>query len=282
MKNSKGVTSFYVINYKAGGFILLAADKRIRPVLAYSGENNFNVNIDGFPAGLDFWVTDAIDQIESVQNSSIQQTEELKDSWEVDRILGIQHEQYRVPPPPDEDCPRTESFSNGPVQDFDWTQDLLFNDALPFITCGGAQSQVLAGCVPIAMGMLMRFHQFPNNYNWAAMPAAFGSWETANFIADIHDAIGNVYPGQPTYSCGATGVIASANIGHILKTQFNYSSADWGNYNSHNVENNIAAGMPVILAGNNGTVGHMWLAEGYVNQFFIVRTAVPYPTYPFI
>jgi len=57
-------------------------------------------------------------------------------------------------------------------------------------------------------------------------------------------------------------------MGYVLKTQFNYSSASYSNYNSTTVRNNLTLGKPVILAGDNGTTGHMWVCDGYRDTTF--------------
>jgi len=58
-------------------------------------------------------------------------------------------------------------------------------------------------------------------------------------------------------------VSSSANMGNVLKTQFNYSSADWANYDYNIVENNLNSNSVVILSGDNGTTGHIWVCDGY-------------------
>lgn len=113
------------------------------------------------------------------------------------------------------------------------------------------------------MGQVMKYHEYPSNYNWSSMPPSHGTTTTANFIKDIHDAIGTVYPGQPTYNCGGTGVNVYADMGNVLKTQFGYSSASWGNYDYNTVISNLNNNRPVILAGSSSTVGHMWVCDGY-------------------
>lgn len=52
-------------------------------------------------------------------------------------------------------------------------------------------------------------------------------------------------------------------MGKVLKAKFGYSSADWANYNDQVVKSNVAEGRPVILSGSNGSVGHMWVCDGY-------------------
>lgn len=113
------------------------------------------------------------------------------------------------------------------------------------------------------MAQVMRYYQYPANYDWSAMPLNSASITSANFIVDIHNAIRNVYVGQPVYSCGSTGVNAGADMEKVLKTQFKYSSADLANYNYQIVKDNIMAGRPVLLSGSNSNSGHMWVCDGY-------------------
>ncbi|MFO7668149.1 MAG: Spi family protease inhibitor [Bacteroidales bacterium] len=42
--NSNGLTSFYIINYEGGGYILLSADRRSIPILGFYKDNSFIVN----------------------------------------------------------------------------------------------------------------------------------------------------------------------------------------------------------------------------------------------
>lgn len=255
------------LNYVEGGFVILSADKRTEPILGFSEDNKFIIDENSHPPGLKFWINDAKSQITEIQNSNIEQSEKEKVAWEKVQTSGIiKTSKTSAKEPPIECYEHTEINTNGPLMSSNWHQTGGFNDALPFITCNGTNFQVFAGCVPIAMGQVMRYYEYPNNYNWSAMPLT--SWgattTTANFIADIHDAIGLMYSGQPMYDCDATGVSASANMGNVLKNQFNYSSASWANYNRHVVESNIANyDRPVILSGDNGTTGHMWVCDGY-------------------
>lgn len=263
MKNKNGKTSFYVINYKEGGFVLLSADNRTQPILAFSKDNKFVVDESQYPPGLKFWVDDAKKQIADIQNSNIVQSEKEKHLWEHVQIQNTLANKRDDPVPPCYD--HTEQHVKGPLLNSKWYQTGGFNDDLPYITCNGVQFQVYAGCVPIAMGQVMRYHQYPTSYNWSAMPTTYATSTTSSFIEDIHYAIDNVYNGEPFYDCDGTGVSASANMGNVLKTQFNYTSANSANYNSSTVIGNIESNRPVLLSGfNNENIGHMWVCDGYL------------------
>ncbi len=264
VKNKKGKTSFYIINYNEGGFIILSSDKRTEPILAFSEKGGFVVENESYPPGLKMWMEDAQKQITEIQSSNIVQSELNKIAWqEVENAIANSTQSVFAKEPEEKCEDRTETITVGPLMDSTWDQLSGYNSALPFITCYGSSFQVYAGCVPIAMGQVMRYYSFPTNYNWSAMPSGTASTTTANFIDDIHDAIGNQYLGEPSYFCGGTGVSASANMATVLKNEFGYSYASWSNYNYNTVKSNINSGRPVILSGNNGVEGHMWVCDGY-------------------
>ena len=118
------------------------------------------------------------------------------------------------------------------------------------------------------MGQVMKYYEFPTNYNWSSIPLNYGTATTASFIKDIHTSIGSMYNGYPSYNCSGTGVSASANMGNVLKTKFGYSSANWANYNYNTVKDNLNYHRPVILSGDNGSTGHMWVCDGYMQMSF--------------
>lgn len=267
IKNDHEMTSFYIVNYDQGGYVILSADKRTPPILGFSLNNEFIVDENAYPPGLKYWMNDTKEQISYVQISNLIQSTEERLAWEQVQQLLINN--VRSSSSSREDpwvCyDHTETTTVGPLMSTTWQQLGGFNDALPIISCNGYNFQIYAGCVPIAMGQVMRYHEYPNNYDWASMPLT--SWgatvTTANFIADIHDAIGSVYSGWPSYDCDGTGVSGSANMGTVLKTQFSYSSARRANYNYNTVKSNLNYGRPVILSGDNGSTGHMWVCDGY-------------------
>ena len=267
--NVKGRTSFYIINYKEGGFLLLSADKRTEPILGYSEQGEFSFNEESYPLGLKFWMEDAKNQINDIQNSNIKLSEINKKVWENIQLTSTPIKQSPTAKPPVDECEeRTEVYTVGPLLKTVWNQQGAYNDALPFISCNGSNFQVYAGCVPVAMAQVMKYYNYPINYNWSQMPVNQGTSTTANLILDIHNAIRSSFAGYPNYSCSSTGVSSSANMGNVLKDAFNYTSADWADYNYQIVKANISAGKPVILSGSTGSSGHMWVCDGYRSTSF--------------
>lgn len=262
LKNDKGVNYLYIINYNDGGFILLSADKRTQPVLAFSDKNNFNVEDTTYPLGLKFWLEDSKKQITSIQNSNLTQSDEERIAWERIQDSIIVNDK-KIPPPPLEECyDHYEYYTKDPILNTKWEQSSGFNYELPYITCSGNSVHVLAGCGPIAIAQVMRYNEYPNDYNWSNMPALYATTTTASFIKDIHDAAYSVDNAYPAYQCTSTG-LASDMMDDILKSEFNYSSATYANYNHTTVKSNISMNRPVILGGYSDTSGHAWVCDGY-------------------
>lgn len=263
VKNNSRKTLFYVVNYEEGGFLILSSDKRTQPILAVSENGDFILDESLYPEGLAFWMQDTKRQIELIRASDIEQSERNRLLWE-----NVQAQSSNILAGKDddeEDCyDHTVVTTVGPLLSSTWSQQAGYNSSLPFITCGGTPFQVYAGCVPVAMAQIMRFHEYPTSYNWLNMPLGYSTTTTANFIEDIHEAIDNVYSGQPNYNCNGTGVSSSANMGTVLKNEFSYSSASFSGYNYNTVLNNLGSGKPVILSGSNSSTGHMWVCDGFV------------------
>lgn len=276
IKNEEGITSFYVINYSKGGFVLLSADKRIQPIIAYSENNKFSFNENDYNSGLKFWMKKTKKQITEIQKSSIKQSDKTKLVWEkiqsATDTKGLSKKEIILPPgDDDEDIPVDQCYDHivtvtkGPLLSSKWYQYNGFNGALGYNTCEGEPKQFYAGCLPIALAQVMKYHQYPTSYNWSSMPMNSATITTANFINDIHTSIGNEFSGNPNYTCKGTEVGHNLDMGIVLKNQFNYSSASFGNYDYQIVKGNILAGRPVILQGlePNLVSGHAWVCDGY-------------------
>ncbi|MBS7256324.1 C10 family peptidase [Flavobacterium branchiicola] len=276
VKNEYGLTVFYVINYVKGGYIILSSDNRAQPIIAFSEDNKFVLD-DGkdksYPLGLKSWVENAKRQISMIQNLNLKQEKREKLAWKEVKNIMIDAGMFEDKSVTNKrDIPnnticydRVVSQTKGPFLETTWWQYNGFNDSLDYMSCSDGTKHVYAGCVPIAMAQIMKFHQYPNNYNWSAMPLTSSSATTANFILDIHKAISSVYPGEPYYGCLDTGVNNSKDMSTVLKTKFGYTSAQTAKYDYQVVKANLDAGRPVLLSGfnKNDLSGHQWVCDGY-------------------
>jgi hypothetical protein len=276
IKNKSEKTSFYIVNYNEGGFVILSADKRTQPILGYSTYNNFSVADDSYPPGLEFWMDDAKKQIEAIQVSNIEQTDKEIIAWELVKE-SIVNEVSALKYVPIEDCyDHTEVYTKGPLTSAIWEQKGGYNADLPYHTCDGVSENVSAGCVPLAMAQVMKYYEHPTCYNWTSIPDTFPTSTTASFIRDIHDSIKSIYINEPSYSCTGTGVGTHRDMGYVLRSKFCYSSATKTNYNHSSVRSNLDNNRPVILSGRNNSSGHMWVCDGYRDYNFYYEDCSSY------
>ncbi len=151
----------------------------------------------------------------------------------------------------------------GPMTHTQWGQTYL-----PFNINA---SNGYAGCGPIAMAQVMRYHQWPTTYNWSAIgynPAANNA-QAQRMILDIRKAA------DVTYDSKGTGT-TSDKMKHALEHNFNYT-AQVMNYYGYSerlkAANEIKWSRPVIMSGTSATPdgdrGHSWVAEGYKENIIL-------------
>lgn len=280
--NKKGETVYYIINYQEGGFIIIAADKRVAPILAYSATSNFSLEAEEYPGGLVSWLAETRDYINFVRSPGFKSTQNTASLW------AVCPAQKLVEPPTDDDCGDggcTDQHTQvGPLLTTTWNQTQGYNDAAPFMVdiglveipsdeCppGGSCCQALTGCVATAMAQLIRYHEFPNTYDWAAMPDnGWGTLEIAQLMRDAGDAV------DMEWGCNGSGA-SQSNIAPALKNVFGYSTASSADFNYVTVKNNLNQDKPVILSGGSKEGwwifatyenGHAWVCDGYMSHFF--------------
>lgn len=269
-----GTPSFYIINYKDNGFIMISADKRTNPIKAYSLTEKFPIQADKLPNGLLRWMAETSEMITQIRVLNKKQTESVARSWDICNIQGV-----LKPEDHQEECGRNckNTYKTvGPLLETNWHQREGFNNHMPQINCNNLpNNRAYAGCVPIAMAQIMKYHKYPKRYKWNLMPNDNGSNITSLLIKDIHSKIKNMYGGYNSplnYKCDGTGVKSGANMSVVLKRNFGFSSANRADYNHNIVVNELNYGRPVILSGSYKTSGwwifssysgHMWVCDGY-------------------
>lgn len=251
---------FYVINYEDKGFLLLSADKRNDPILAYSEENSFDLANRDFPPGLVSWVSDTKEKIEYEKKTKTKENP----MWEsvIKNKLDISTRAVTPPtyPDPDEIYNRIYYYVDFPMQ---WGQERGYNSLLPEKNCTNS-GFAYAGCGIIAMATIMKYHKYPTNYNWSGMPNTSATTTTASFIKDVFNAA------KKDYDCGGTSTNEASIIAGFKK--FGYNHVTCSDLKMDIVRGQLEYGRPVILSGgrnngwwifNNYTDGHAWVCNGY-------------------
>jgi len=263
-KTVKGENAFYVINYKECGFIIIAADNRITPVLAFSETDKFETDFTKSPEPVIEWMKAEKVQVQYVIDHNLGQSKNIALEWgkvttednATTKTKSLKSITGRVDDPV---ICSDEYVAKGPLMVTKWDQwGYGFNDLIPFDCSSNPGGKAPAGCVAIAMAQVMRYFQKPNTYNWANMPATTGTYDTQILIANVAAAV------NMQYGCGGSGAY-STDIAPALKNTFGYSAASYTTtYDSTIITNNIDADRPVILGGfpSSGS-GHSWVCDGY-------------------
>lgn len=144
-----------------------------------------------------------------------------------------------------------------------WDQINGFNQSYPRLENG---SLAYAGCVPVAIGQIMKYYKWPANYNWDDMPDNLATKTTSDFLYQLAKT------GKATYNSDGTGVTAS-NASNIFKKN-GYNTSGIKELNS--IGQLSGAGRnPILILGEaydtatKKKVGHAFIACGHSEFAYI-------------
>jgi hypothetical protein len=141
--------SFYVVNFNAEGFVLVAGDDRVQPILAFSDEGAFVA--ENMPAHISFFLDGYTEKIQYIVDNQQQVDEAVLQQWET--LLSD-----AIPAQKDGDV------VVGPLLgENKWNQTKYYNDLCPADASGNSAygGHAAAGCGAIVMGQIMRYWRFP-------------------------------------------------------------------------------------------------------------------------
>lgn len=274
----EGKPAIYVFSNNNSGFILIAADDAITPVLGYSDNSSFsapgtNPNFSGLLA-------DYIDQVKFVRNNNMEATSDVAELWE---NFSSSTPSRTV---------TADTTTVGPLITTMWNQDSPYNEFCPEDPAGPG-GHVYAGCVATAMSIIMNYYKYPitgsgqhsyyasgygtqtanygnTTYDWDAMQntvnSSSGQGIPANALLQYHAGISV----NMQYAPDGSGAY-STDVPYALKTYFKYSSAvqyvarsgytvtNWENMLSEQLE----AFKPIYYSGQSSDGGHAWVCDGY-------------------
>lgn len=272
-KSFNGIATFYVFNYNAGGFVIVAADDAVIPVLAESNTGRFDTEISN--PSVQYWMDGYNKQITDIVAGNFDNTLTLQE-WNKIR---------------DNDFPRAIN-DVGPLVTTTWDQGCYYNTQCP-VDAGsgfGACGHVWTGCVATTMAQLAKYNSFPahgylshsyvdptygqqtanfatTTYNWAAMPNNVTSANAS--VASIMRQAGIAVDMQ--YGIDGSGA-HSEDVAFALVKYFNYDPAtisfeQKNNYTatawSDLLKADLNAGRPMYYSGDDGASGHAWVCDGY-------------------
>ncbi len=268
---------YYIFNVnKENGFVIIASEDVVSPILGYSFENRYEEN--NLPPALKHLLNNYSQQISFAKENKISATDEIQDQWNKLKFASIDKS----------------SKSIEPLLLTNWNQTGFYNELCPEDS-EASNGRVPVGCVAIAMAQVMKYYNYPetgtNSYSYTP-----GGWWgdgvygtlSANFANTTYKW--NEMPYNLNRSCEPLakfllhcGIAVSMNYGpdgsgsqteytaDALEQYFrysndvealskdNYSEANWNNILQNELDNNRV----IIYAGSSETVGHAWNIDGY-------------------
>ena len=275
-KSFNNITTFYVFNYNAGGFVVVAADDAVIPVLAQSNTGRFDTEISN--PSVQYWIDGYNKQITDIVAGNFNNSLTLQE-WNKIR---------------DNDFPRSIN-DVGPLVTTTWDQGCYYNTQCP-VDAGsgyGACSHVWTGCVATTMAQLAKYNSFPahgylshsyvhptygqqtanfgtTTYNWSAMPnnvtSANASVATIMYQAGV--SVDMQY--GPTGSGAHSEDVAFALVKYFnydpatisFEQKSNYTATEWSNL----LKADLDASRPMYYSGDDAASGHAWVCDGYRNS----------------
>ena len=275
--------SFYVVNFNSEGFVIVAGDDRVQPILAFSDEGAFVS--ENIPDHIRFFLDGYTDEIQYTIDNQQENNADVQQQWNA--LISESHVL-----PKDGNVVVEPLLGNNK-----WNQTKYYNNNCPADATGNATygGHAAVGCGALVMGQVMRYWRYPttgtgshsyNSNNYGTLSANFGA--TTYHYENMPDVL-NYYNHQDScveaiatllYHCGvavnmnygpSASVANSNKIVSALSTYFRYpttiryiergslSSTAWLNY----LKGELDEGAPFMYGGSGNYGGHVWTCDGY-------------------
>ncbi|PLX07388.1 MAG: hypothetical protein C0596_10610 [Marinilabiliales bacterium] len=274
LSTQEGLECMHVFNFNQGGFVLVSADMRATPVMAYSFEGEFDYN--NMAPSTKSWIEDNyMVQFEIINESNMEVSESVLAQWE-----SIRHNYFSF----DKSVKGTE-----PLIETRWNQDWPYNMFCPEHP-EGPGGHTYAGCVATTMSQVMKFWNYPEigrgeyEYFWGDyVTSNFGEteyrWEemTETATTNSREAIAELM-----YHCGVSVDMGWGYDGSGTQTEYAvYSMKQFFRYRTGiyaqdrdttqddvwklTLKEEIDKGHPIIYSGNaeDGSGGHAFVCDAY-------------------
>lgn len=254
--------AYYVFNNDAGGFVIIAGDDAVTPVLGYTSTGTFDA--ENLPDGLKDLLKSYERQIAALGDNYVANQTATRAAFTGENLLNTAK----------------------------WNQGNPFNKYTP--------NNYVTGCVATAGAIVMKHHGYPakgigshtytwneqdltanfeHDYDWASMPDKYtsGNDEAFNGVARLMSDLGVAVEMQ--YAKGGSGATMEALV-TALKKYFGYSKyarllaiADLGaEVWNDRLRAEIDADRPILYSAvNSNEGGHSFVIDGYKDESFSVN-----------
>ena len=261
---------YYVFSLQPQGFVIVAADDRVEPILGYSYDNNFVV--ENMPDHVRGWLGNYEKQIETVVKQNIAPVAETTTKWS--RLKAGQSMSTRS------------GGSVGPLLTTQWDQEWPYNALCPN---DGQGNFTLTGCIATMMAQLMKYWDWPKRgtgftsyqtWQFGEISADFGNteynWDNMpNFLDSLNTDVALLL-----YHCGIAvnmeyGFNESSTypsrVQEALTSNFQYShklSWNWLDGSSDYIRESIRHQLDMYQPVHYSASNHSYIVDGYQNEMF--------------
>lgn len=284
---SNDEAAYYIFNINTGGFVIIAAEDAVTPVLGYSMEG------DGYtPATenqvFESWMQSYVNQIDYLRNNPSKASTEIAEKWT----------HYLNASPADLAKSTRSNRDVSPLLTNTWNQDYPYNVFCPEDE-NGPGGHAYAGCVATAMSMMMYHYKYPPQgvgqssyycYPYGTLSADFGStyyqWDAmSDNISSSGPEHSIISIAELQYQCGVAVNMNYAPDGsgtysylvpNAIKEHFNYSNdavfrskenytlTEWQDMVIESLENDH----PLYYSGQSTEGGHAFCLDGNQGSMF--------------
>ena len=254
--------AYYVFNNDAGGFVIIAGDDAVTPVLGYTSTGSFDA--ENLPDGLKDLLKSYERQIAALGDNYVANQTAVRTGFAGEKLLNTAK----------------------------WNQYAPFNKYTP--------GNYVTGCVATAGAIVMKHHGYPakgtgshsytwngkpltanfeHDYDWASMPAQYDGTNDAAFdgVARLMADLGVAVEMQYAQSGSAAYI---GNLITALQTYFGYSKLSYlasiddmeAEAWKEKLRGEIDANRPILYSASDASVGgHAFVIDGYRGESFSVN-----------
>ncbi|MBN2776903.1 MAG: thiol protease/hemagglutinin PrtT [Bacteroidales bacterium] len=263
------INYYYIFNIKNGGFVIVSAEDRFDPIIAYSFVHDFKT--ENQPDNIAWFMNDYVEQIDYCVQNDVSSAKSNKWSH-----YNVAQSDFSA-----DLTPKTEVVLSTAL----WDQGYGWNQACPEDPAGPG-GRVYAGCVATAMSIVMKYWEYPisgqGSHSYYAYPygTLFADFANTNYMWEYMEeddynwfvALLMYHAGisvNMEYSPDGSGAY-SVDADDAFRNNFRYGDATYLSKQSTTTTNwiniiqaQIDAGQPIYYSGQGADGGHAFVADGY-------------------
>jgi len=279
-----GTPYYYIINMQPEGFVIVAADERVNPIIAFSDQNSIN------PETIDSQFHNYMGKhkvaIKRAMDNGAATNNKIKNKWStlkaanIDNAIALEDIDIVV----------------GPLTTTVWGQEDYYNAGCPAAPAG-KDGHCYTGCVATCMAQILKYYEasdvgygavdyndagygpqsadFCNsNYDWDNMPDVLTDYNDDVAQLMYHSAVSVEMDFHSTSSSLAyfsDMALAfdyffgyDSDIQYLKKNEFSGNLADWHNLIKNELDNDRIVALRGASPSGNST--HAWVCDGYSEE----------------